>query len=653
MLIDVFADFTATELGFDPLTAMARLRGPDFLGHVARTLTCAVPAIDSDGRSGVADGWTVRRSAAVEACGGAIAGAADAGRPLLVLLGDVQPSIEAVGILSELLEWDSMAGFAVPRLTGTRTSAIARLDPGGDPAIDELPRRLLAEMPDIYLVADAPARCLLIKPAVLADFGELDRRFETLAGALWHLMTRARRCGFRTVVSNRAIVTAPCRTRPCAPTAISARSLTRTDRALLREAFPDVERTGREFGTTAVSASETRLARALYSCYGTRPSLLLDARNIVAAVNGTTMGALGIAGGIHAQKSQWDVMLLAPAEAAKFHHLDDLFPGWQIATTLPSRQFTAALRLSQPWHIQEMVDLHTAASFNAYFFLDSIAWDVSYLAPRNLDGTWRFMADHADALLFNSAYTRDQFRRRFPRGASVPSLVAYHSFDPADYVRPDVRMASDPDRFVFIVGNRYDHKDVEPTLELLSTAFPYESIVALGAERAPTPRVRVLESGSVSEAEINRLYAGASLVVFPSFYEGFGFPVLSTLACGGTVVARQSPLLTELAARCVPRGRIVPFARRDELVEIVGRLLHDREVASLPLGTALQDDRPMSWSDIGRNVLSFLEDLTADLSRSRWRAREHAVVQLAAAPTSLVDKGLARGTRQQLVASPA
>ena len=56
-------------------------------------------------------------------------------------------------------------------------------------------------------------------------------------------------------------------------------------------------------------------------------------------------------------------------------------------------------------------------------------------------------------------------------------------------------VASKQDSFIFIVGNDYDHKDVEPTLELLATAFPYQSIVALGTRRPITPRVKVLQSG--------------------------------------------------------------------------------------------------------------------------------------------------------------
>jgi hypothetical protein len=455
-------------------------------------------------------------------------------------------------------------------------------------------------------------------------------------------MSRARRCGFRTVICNRAVVDAPAQARPCPPSTITARNLPEVDRVLLRELSPDVEKAVGEFGTAMAAVAETRLARAFPGAYGSRPSLLLDCRNIVVGMNGTTTAALGICRGLHKLDAEWDVTLLCHKDACASHKLEESYPGWQIATTLPARQFTVALRLSQPWHMQEMIDLHVAAAYNAYLFLDTISWDAAYPAPRHLDGTWQFMADHADGLIFISQYTRERFRHRFHVRAGMREMVTYLSFDPADYMRADARIGLGRDGFIFVVGNDYDHKDVVPTVELLAAAFPYENIVALGPPVTIAPRVRMLQSGMLSEAEIHRLYANARMVLFPSFYEGFGFPVLTTLAYRGTLVARGSTLLEEIAGRCVQRGRIVPFTRRDELIEVVGRILHDEDVPTLPLGTALDEGRPLSWQDIGSSILAFLTGMAGDLSRSRTRSREHTVAQLMAAPMSLTDAGLKR-----------
>ena len=648
MPIDVFVDWSRAPVGFDVAAAIRRLDTVELLGAMARRVVCAIAPGEVTPGFRDAHGWSIETGSPVATCREALAAAGADALPLLVLLGDVRPSAAALGHLLEAFDADPMIGFAAARLTGHSPGSIARLDLAGDREIDELPRRLLAELADTYLVADAPGRCLVVKSVVAADVAELDLRFRSVAGALWHYMSRARRCGFRTVICNRAVVDAPCHARPCPPSTITVKNLPDADRVLLRELSADVERSAVEFGTVNAAVAETRLARALPAAYGTRPSLLLDCRNIVTGVNGTTVAALGICRGLHQLAPEWDITLLAAKDASESHRLNASYPGWQIATTLPARQFTVALRLSQPWHIQEMVDLHVAAAYNAYVFLDTISWDAVYPAPRHLGGTWQFMADHADGLMFISRYTRDRFHHRFDVPDRMRELVAYLSFDPTDYVCRDARVSSRRDGFIFVVGNDYDHKDVLPTVELLAAAFPYESIVALGPAASIAPRVTMLESGVLSDPEIHRLYAGARLVIFPSFYEGFGFPVLTTLAYGGTLVARQSALLDEIAARCGPRGRIVPYCRRDELVQVVGQILHDEDVATLPLGSALEGGPPSSWRDVGGTILAFLSELAADLTRSQWRTRERTVAQLAAAPIPLTDAGLTRSGAQSM-----
>ena len=56
----------------------------------------------------------------------------------------------------------------------------------------------------------------------------------------------------------------------------------------------------------------------------------------------------------------------------------------------------------------------------------------------------------------------------------------------------------------------------------------------LGTPAADPPGVRYL--GYVSEADLPGLFAGATLFVYPSLYEGFGFPVAQAMAAGVAVV---------------------------------------------------------------------------------------------------------------------
>ncbi len=58
----------------------------------------------------------------------------------------------------------------------------------------------------------------------------------------------------------------------------------------------------------------------------------------------------------------------------------------------------------------------------------------------------------------------------------------------------------------------------------------------------------VVFTGYVPEEDLPTLYSAASLFVFPSLEEGFGFPVLEAMACGTPVITSDIPCLREIVA---------------------------------------------------------------------------------------------------------
>lgn len=57
---------------------------------------------------------------------------------------------------------------------------------------------------------------------------------------------------------------------------------------------------------------------------------------------------------------------------------------------------------------------------------------------------------------------------------------------------------------------------------------------------------RLVQAGSVSDAELKALYGSAIGLVFPSLYEGFGLPPLEAMVCGCPVAASSAASLPEV-----------------------------------------------------------------------------------------------------------
>ncbi|RAV99753.1 glycosyltransferase family 4 protein [Pseudochryseolinea flava] len=62
-----------------------------------------------------------------------------------------------------------------------------------------------------------------------------------------------------------------------------------------------------------------------------------------------------------------------------------------------------------------------------------------------------------------------------------------------------------------------------------------------------TDNARIHYTGFVTEKQLASLYKHSSLLLFPSYYEGFGFPVLEAMSCDIPVVTASNSSLPEIA----------------------------------------------------------------------------------------------------------
>ncbi len=536
--------------------------------------------------------------------------------PLVGLRGPVLPDAAAFDGILAAFERDPLIGFAQPRFGDAAGEGIWSL-PDGATGPELLPRHIVGGLPEHYLTTERLAACLAVRRDVAAGFSTSPDAAEDVRAALARELCQARRRGYRNLVVNRVVVPTPEPPGSLYPT------LDPGAREALVARFPDVPTAEAWFAGAAHQRLERVVAKARRSRPSNALSVLLDCRGAQAHHNGTSQAILGLLDGLKAESPRWSVELLCNADAVEYHGIASRYPAMRIHTGVPDGTYAVAVRLDQPWDLSTVSELHRRAAAVAFTMLDTISWDTVYPCGAGVEKAWRFVAEHADGLLYISDFTRRRFGFRFPVADGVAEVVTHLSLHPDEY-REAVAEALPESDHILVFGNHYDHKAVAPTVELLAGAFPYERIQALGMTFS-RHNVTVQQSGHLSNADIERLVATARLIVFPSYYEGFGLPVLKGLAYGRTVVVRESPIWRELAALTRASGRLVPFTAPHELVEVVGRALAGAPLETLPLGTDLGDRGPPRWRDCARRIVELVEATTGRSTSRHWLAREHAL----------------------------
>jgi glycosyltransferase involved in cell wall biosynthesis len=173
----------------------------------------------------------------------------------------------------------------------------------------------------------------------------------------------------------------------------------------------------------------------------------------------------------------------------------------------------------------------------------------------------------------------ERFRLRPDRVVAVPEAAA-------SWFRPVAPPAPDHAPYFLFVGTLEPRKNLPALIEAwrgVRQDCPVDLVLA-GRRRADfvgleaEPGLRVL--GEVPDRQLPELYSDALAFVYPSFYEGFGLPVLEAMQCGSCVIA--SPALKEVGgAAPLYAGDVRELAEAMRQVATRPDLVRERRAESL------------------------------------------------------------------------
>lgn len=175
-----------------------------------------------------------------------------------------------------------------------------------------------------------------------------------------------------------------------------------------------------------------------------------------------------------------------------------------------------------------------------------------------------------------------------------------------------------PKRYILFVGTIEPRKNVDGLIKAYSLfplafrrAIPLviagkkgwncENINPLVEELGLKNMVRFI--GQIHDNELPGLYRSASVVVYPSWYEGFGLPVIEAMNYGAPVITSNRSSLPEVAGNA---AILINPEKSQEIAQAIKKVLSDSKFRESLSHKGLQRAKEFSWVKTGATTLAVL-----------------------------------------------
>ncbi len=233
--------------------------------------------------------------------------------------------------------------------------------------------------------------------------------------------------------------------------------------------------------------------------------------------------------------------------------------------------------------------------------------------------TYRPSVDKASHLIVPSEYTRctllEKYQVPSDKISSIPVGISgdFRRSDESDIrrVRAKYRL---PSEFIFYPANPWQHKNharLMAALHIYSDRHgecPWLVLTGrLQGERREASSLavaagvedRVIDLAFVEPADLPALYSAATLMAFPSLFEGFGIPLVEAMACGCPIIAANATAIPEIT-----NGAALLFDPCDAgmIAESIHRVLVDAELKQRLIAQGYAQSSRFAWDKLAAQL---------------------------------------------------
>jgi glycosyltransferase involved in cell wall biosynthesis len=193
----------------------------------------------------------------------------------------------------------------------------------------------------------------------------------------------------------------------------------------------------------------------------------------------------------------------------------------------------------------------------------------------------------ADAIICISKSCQDDLHAYFP-DVAAKSVLIHNGFKDFSRIPPSTSILKRLDisnRFLLLIGTLNPRKNIEGAIrafDKISATHDLDLVVVGDLRQTQLHRAnlnnRIHFTGYISDLELSALYRNASLLLFPSYYEGFGFPILEAMSVGLPVVTSNVSSMPEVSG--YPSDYLCDPTNDDSIATLIERMLRERDSLS-------------------------------------------------------------------------
>lgn len=224
----------------------------------------------------------------------------------------------------------------------------------------------------------------------------------------------------------------------------------------------------------------------------------------------------------------------------------------------------------------------------------------------------------ADATIYISEFSRNEFNKYIgePQSSQYVTLLGIH--DEWYNIPLNESVSSTP--FILCVGNVKPHKNLSALVDAFAKIcdkIPH-TLIIVGkkegfitgddtlVEKTKDLRDRIIFTGKVNDYDLKQYMKQADVFVFPSLYEGFGFPPLEAMAAGTPVVSSNAASIPEIC------GNAVLYFKPHDIDQLANKILKMINNDSLKKEYIIRGKnkaKQYNWNKTSKLTINILQEL--------------------------------------------